>query len=100
MVYGLSGRDCFYSWVLHDIERRYIKELEEKMNLANLISNNLGIPAQESHCVSGESANNASTVAIKKAQDTFSEAATDMGLFGEDDVQSLVNETRCYYGEC
>lgn len=45
------------------------------MNLANLISNNLGIPAQESHCVSGESANNASTVAIEKAQDTFSEAA-------------------------
>lgn len=42
---------------------------------------------------------NASTVAIKKAQDTFSEAAEDMGLFNEDDVQSLVNETRCYYGE-
>ena len=43
---------------------------------------------------------NASTMAIKKAQDTFSEAAENMGLFDEDDVQSLVNETRCYYGEC
>lgn len=38
--------------------------------------------------------NNASATAIRKAQSAFAGAAEDMGVFGEDDVQALVDEVR------
>lgn len=40
---------------------------------------------------------NASAKAIRKAQAAFSGAAEEMGVFSEEDVQALVNETR--YGK-
>lgn len=40
---------------------------------------------------------NASAQAIKKAQEAFTGAAEEMGIYGEDDVQQLVNEVR--YGK-
>lgn len=40
---------------------------------------------------------NASAKAIRKAQAAFSGAAEEMGVFSEEDVQTLVNETR--YGK-
>lgn len=40
---------------------------------------------------------NASAKAIRKAQAAFSGAAEEMGVFFEEDVQALVNETR--YGK-
>ncbi len=40
---------------------------------------------------------NASSQALKKAQTAFAGAAEEMGIYNEDDVQSLVNEVR--YGK-
>ncbi|MCM1058012.1 MAG: AbrB/MazE/SpoVT family DNA-binding domain-containing protein [Firmicutes bacterium] len=41
--------------------------------------------------------NNASAQAIYKAQNAFSGVAEEMGIYNDDDVQSLVNEVR--YGK-
>lgn len=57
---------------IEDTKLRITMSSELKVRLAELLK---AKGNQEFHCVSGESINNISTVAIEKAQDTFSEAA-------------------------